>query len=279
MKTIHQNSENKVEAGPSGIKLLVDAPQGHYLLAQQSIVPFSPLSLASFQDLILTKKSKSETSAARSTLFFFVGLCLSMLLTIMAFEWRFYADYSLVDLGEVKSNMEELVEIPLTQQPPPPPPKVVQPEIVEVANEEEITEDIKVDFDISMNEETVVEVVVAPAIASEPEEEVADEIFTFVEQKPEPVGGIQAFYDFVAQNMKYPSQAARMGIEGKVFVQFVVEKDGSLTDIQVVKGIGAGCDEEAIRVLKMAPKWSPGKQRGVPVRVRNIFPIVFRLYR
>ena len=68
-----------------------------------------------------------------------------------------------------------------------------------------------------------------------------------------------------------------MGIEGRVFMSFVVEKDGSLTDIVVMEGIGAGCDEESIRVLKNAPKWNPGKQRGVPVRVRYSFPIIFRL--
>jgi protein TonB len=68
-----------------------------------------------------------------------------------------------------------------------------------------------------------------------------------------------------------------MGVEGKVFVQFVVDKDGTLTDIKAVKGIGAGCDEEAVRVLKAAPKWKPGKQRGRPVKVRMILPITFKL--
>jgi protein TonB len=68
-----------------------------------------------------------------------------------------------------------------------------------------------------------------------------------------------------------------MQVEGRVFLQFVVNKDGSLTDIKVVKGIGAGCDEEAIRVLKSAPRWSPGKQRGVPVRQRMVLPLTFKL--
>lgn len=77
--------------------------------------------------------------------------------------------------------------------------------------------------------------------------------------------------------MKYQNQARRMGIEGRVFVQFVVDKDGQLTEIKAVKGIGAGCDEEAVRVLKSAPKWKPGKQRGRPVKVRMILPITFKL--
>ncbi len=77
--------------------------------------------------------------------------------------------------------------------------------------------------------------------------------------------------------MKYPSQARRMGIEGRVYLQFVVDRDGSITDIQAVKGIGAGCDEEAVRVMKTVPKFKPGKQRGVPVRVRMVMPISFKL--
>ncbi|MCK5371843.1 MAG: energy transducer TonB, partial [Cyclobacteriaceae bacterium] len=92
-----------------------------------------------------------------------------------------------------------------------------------------------------------------------------------------PVGGIKAFYDFVGANLRYPPRALRMGLEGRVFVEFVVEKDGSLTDIKVVKGIGGGCDDEAVRVISLAPKWNPGKQRGNAVRVRMVLPIMFKL--
>ena len=114
-------------------------------------------------------------------------------------------------------------------------------------------------------------------IDDEPEEEVAETIFTIVEDPASPVGGNEAFYRFIYDNIKYPTQARRMGIEGKVFVQFVVEKDGTLTDVQAVKGIGAGCDEEAVRVVKAHPKWNPGKQRGQPVKQRIIIPITFKL--
>ena len=110
-----------------------------------------------------------------------------------------------------------------------------------------------------------------------PEEEEVDEIFTIVEDQPTPSGGMSAFYQYVAKKLKYPAQARRMGIEGKVFVQFVVDKDGSLTEVKAVKGIGAGCDEEAVRVINGAPKWKPGKQRGRAVKVRMILPITFKL--
>ena len=110
-----------------------------------------------------------------------------------------------------------------------------------------------------------------------PEEEVVDEIFDIVEDQPEFPGGIAAFYKYVGKNMNYPKQARRMGIEGKVYVQFIVDKDGSVTNVRAVKGIGAGCDEEAERVLKSSPKFKPGKQRGRPVKVRMMMPIIFKL--
>ena len=98
-----------------------------------------------------------------------------------------------------------------------------------------------------------------------------------MEDQPGFPGGMPAFYEYVSKNLKYPNQARRMGIEGRVFVQFVVGKNGSITDVTAIKGIGAGCDEEAVRVIKSSPNWSPGKQRGKPVKVRMILPITFKL--
>jgi TonB family protein len=104
-----------------------------------------------------------------------------------------------------------------------------------------------------------------------------DEIFTVVEQSATPIGGIQAFYNFVGKSIKYPAQARRMGIEGKVFVEFIIQKDGTITDARVIKGIGGGCDQEALRVISLVPKWNPGVQRGNAVRQRYTLPIYFRL--
>jgi periplasmic protein TonB len=199
---------------------------------------------------------------------------LSILAVITVFEWKTFDEGSTVQLTSLSENFEDLMDIPLTQQPPPPPPAVQQPMIIEVPDDEEIEEDIEIDLDISMTEEDVIEEIVMMA---EPEEEVAETIYQIVQEMPSPVGGLEAFYAYLNKNLKYPSQARRIGIEGRVYMSFVVEKDGSLTDIAVMKGIGAGCDEESIRVLQNAPKWNPGKQRGNPVRVRYSFPIIFRL--
>lgn len=220
------------------------------------------------------KKHPDSDLFRKSSFYMSIGLMISLLFTVVAFEWKSYDDNDLVNLGALDADFEELQDIPITEQPPPPPPQVTPPEIIEVPDEQEIEQEIEVNLDVEVTEETVIEDVV---FDEAPEEEAADEIFQFVEDQPSPLGGMKAFYAYVGKNMKYPAQARRMGIEGKVYITFVVGKDGALTDVKVLKGIGAGCDMEAIRVLSGAPKWKPGKQRGRPVRVRMQLPIIFKL--
>lgn len=222
------------------------------------------------------KKNPKADINKKSTLFLMMGLVISLSLVFAAFEYKSYDDGPLMDLGQVDDVMDDIMEIPPTEQPPPPPPKVQLPEIIEIPDEEEIEEDIDLDLDLEMTEDSEIEQMVFEEAA--PEEDV-DKVFQIVEQQAEPKGGIQAFYDYVAGELsdKYPRQAQRMGIEGVVFIQFVIERDGSLTDVQAVKGIGGGCDEVAVEVVKNAPKWSPGKQRGRAVRSQRVIPIRFTL--
>ena len=224
--------------------------------------------------MVENKKNPKADLTRTTGLFFNVGLVLSLLLVIFAFEKRVYDDGSEVNLQAMAEDFEDLMDIPQTQQPPPPPPKKVQPEIIEVPDEQEIEDDIEIDLDVEMTQETVIEAVI---FDEAPAEEDVDEIFTIVEDQPTPEGGMAAFYQYVQKNLKYPAQARRMGIEGKVFVQFVVDRDGTLTEVKAVKGIGAGCDEEAESVIRSSPKWKPGKQRGRSVKVRMILPITFKL--
>lgn len=102
-------------------------------------------------------------------------------------------------------------------------------------------------------------------------------VYTVVEDQPEPAEGMASFYEYVMTNLKYPLQARRMGIEGKVFVQFVVDEHGEISEVKAIKGIGAGCDAEAERVLKEAVSWNPGLTDGKPVKVRLVLPITFKL--
>ncbi|MBR4468667.1 MAG: TonB family protein [Bacteroidales bacterium] len=102
-------------------------------------------------------------------------------------------------------------------------------------------------------------------------------VYQICEQMPEFPGGVEALMDFVAKNVVYPQEAMDKEISGRVYVSFVIEKDGSVNEVKVMKGIGGGCDEEAVRVIKAMPKWKPGKQEGKPVRVSYMMPIVFKL--
>ncbi len=220
------------------------------------------------------KKTDSADLQNKSSFFLSIGLIFTMVLVVTAFEWKQYEE-GIVDLqGKNMNTFEETMEVPPTEQPPPPPPQVQQPQVVEVPDEEEIKEDIKVNLDVEVTDQTKIEEIVVQAV--EPEEE-TDQIFTIVEESAAPKGGMQGFYKYVKDKIKYPPQARRMGIEGRVFVEFVIGKDGALSEVRAIKGIGAGCDEEAVRIVQGSPPWSPGKQRGKPVKQRYTLPIIFKL--
>ena len=102
-------------------------------------------------------------------------------------------------------------------------------------------------------------------------------VYQIVEEMPMFPGGEQAMLDYVSKNVVYPEEAINKGIAGRVFVSFIVEKDGSVNEVEVMRGIGGGCDEEAVRVVKSMPKWKPGKMKGKPVRVSYMMPIIFKL--
>lgn len=219
------------------------------------------------------KKTEKADLRNKRPFFFSMGLFVTMALVLMAFEYRDH-DEDIIELrGRTADVFEKVVDIPLTEITPPPPPQVQVPIIVEVDNDD-IVVDNDVNLHIEVTQDTKVEAIVVQAV--EPIEEV-EEIFNFVEESALPKAGFVAFYKYVGDQMKYPPQARRIGIEGKVFVEFVINKDGSITDVKVVKGIGAGCDEEAVRVIRSAPAWTPGKQRGKPVKQRMVLPITFRL--
>jgi len=206
-------------------------------------------------------------------MFFFMGTTLTLALVLTAFEWKSYEKVVLKDLGDLNEVFENVIDIPLTEQSPPPPPVVELP-IIKVVEDEVEIDDVDIEIDTEITEETVIEDI---EFTEEPEPEVIEKVFTIVEQNPAFPGGQKAMYDFLNKNINYPSQARRMGIDGRVFVQFIIDKDGTITDVKSIKGIGAGCDEEAKRVIQMMPRWNPGKQRGNPVKVKLTIPVFFKL--
>lgn len=179
---------------------------------------------------------------------------------------------------------------PITPQPPPPdvripppvktvikflPPKVTEKEVVEEEPMPTIEE-------IKENETGAVEVVgTGEVVFEEPVVEAAgnddDKIFYAVEQQAEFPGGLQAMMKFLQKNIKYPASAKRMGIEGKVFVKFIVDKEGGISAIEIMKGMNADLDKEAIRVIKLMPPWKPGKQNGRSVKSQFVLPVYFKL--
>ncbi len=188
------------------------------------------------------------------------------------------------EVGVTMENMKQ-EEAPPPPPPPPPPealvekvkftaPVVVEDTTIETGltsmddlNKKGNTEVPTEDVEVEVKDEK-------PQVIEQPQQA---EIFTVVEEQPGYPGGEEARIRFLQESIKYPEEAKELGIQGKVFVTFVVEVDGSITDVRVLRGIGGGCDEEAIRVVKSMPKWVPGKQRGVPVRVQFNLPIKFTL--
>jgi protein TonB len=174
---------------------------------------------------------------------------------------------------------EEIEEIPQTNQAkPPPPPPPPPPEVIEVEDDVEIEDQPDLfdqEMDVDVDIETQAYVPDEPVIKKEEVKE--PEIFVVVEEMPSFPGGDKALYEYLAKNIKYPAVAKDNGIEGKVYIKFVVNEDGSVSQAQVARGIGGGCDEEALRVVKDMPKWKPGKQRGKNVKVWYTLPVYFKL--
>lgn len=219
------------------------------------------------------KKNPEVDVEKKKGMFFFIGLAFSLGLVLVAIEWKTF-EKSLVDLGQVEIQIEEEEMIPITQQQPPPPPPPPPPQqIVEIVeDDEEIEEELEIESTES-TEDTQVEIMEMPEEVAEEE----PEVFLIVEDPPSFPGGEAKMFEYLGKNLKYPPMAKDAGIQGIVYVTFVVLEDGDVTDVKVLRGIGGGCDEEAIRVVKQMPKWKPGKQRGKAVRVQFNLPIRFTL--
>jgi TonB family protein len=112
---------------------------------------------------------------------------------------------------------------------------------------------------------------------SSKEKSIEKDAFTFVEQMPEFVGGVNALMNFMQSNVKYPAEAKQNGVEGKVMVQFIVDEQGKVIEPKIIKGIGYGCDEEALRVINLLKEWKPGRHNGKAVKVKMVIPFVFKL--
>ena len=207
-------------------------------------------------------------------IFLLIGLVISLAATLAAFEWT-TQEKGTEGLGQMQDVNFEDEQIPITRQERPkqqqPPQQTQIAQIVEV-----VKDDVEIDnemetMDMEADMETEIEVVEVE------EEEEEEEVFFIVEEMPEFPGGELALRKYVAENIRYPNAARENDIQGKVYVRFVVNKNGSVGDVTILRGVDPLLDKEAIRVIKSLPKWKPGMQRGKAVKVYYTMPINFQL--
>jgi protein TonB len=225
-----------------------------------------------------TRKTEKADLENKRGIYTQIGLVIALGLTLLAFEWKQYerAEIVLATRDNVEVMEEVIIQTEQKEKPPAPtpPPQTTILQIVE--DNVNIDDDIVIDAEMDQN--TEVEEYIAPEVTKVEEEEIEEaEIFTVVEESPSYPGGDAARIKFLQENIEYPQMARESGIQGTVYVTFVVEPDGRVSGVRVLRGIGGGCDEEAIRVVQKMPKWNPGKQRGKPVRVQFNMPIKFTL--
>ena len=225
------------------------------------------------------KKSEKANLENKKLLFLEVGLILSLLIVYIAFEWT----STETNTSMLEDNTEVLVEeeiISTNMETPPPPPAA--PKIPVLSDQIDIVDDeIEVDDDMFMNLEDDSSLGVEIMDYVEVQEEVVEEEaipFQLVEEKPSFQGGdANQFSKWVNSRLVYPEIAKENGVQGRVTLQFTVEKDGSVTKVRVLRGVDPSLDKEAVRVVSMSPKWKPGKQRDRAVPVTYTFPVIFQL--
>lgn len=227
------------------------------------------------------KKSPKADLERGKTMSVLMGFIVGLAVLYVGFEWS-TKDVMVVDETEQVQDViaEEEIEITRQENTPPPPPPPAAPAVAEVLTV--VDDDVELaDVEIASSEDDASvaqqETYVAPVVEEEEEEEAAQQIFTVVEKQPEFPGGMAELMKFLAKSIKYPVIAQENGIQGRVVCSFVVNRDGSIVDIQVMRGVDPSLDKEAVRVIGTMPKWKPGEQRGKPVRVRFILPVQFRL--
>ena len=224
------------------------------------------------------KKNPSADLEKRRGLYLEIGLVVILVAALVAFNVKSYDKEEKEQIERAISDEQEEIIIQTQQEELPPPPP---PETPEVTTEFEVVEDdAEIKTELVVNAEVTDDtknIEITPVKIEEEEEEEDVQIFTVVENDPMFPGGMEALYKYLRENIKYPQLARDNNITGKVYVTFVVEKDGSIANPRVLKDIGGGCGQEAIRVVKSMPKWTPGKQRGKAVRVQFNLPVSFNL--
>lgn len=227
------------------------------------------------------KKSEKASLENKKLLFLEIGLIVSLLVVYMAFEWTTSEKQTVDALEETPQLVETEEMVPITEETPPPPPSA--PAVPVLSDQIDIVDDeIQVDDNLFMRleDEPDMGVQIMDYVESVEEEVVEEEAIPFmlVEEKPSFMGGdANAFSKWVNERLVYPEIAKENGVQGRVTLQFTVNADGTVSNVKVLRGVDPSLDKEAVRVVSMSPKWTPGKQRDRAVKVTYTFPVIFQL--
>ena len=221
------------------------------------------------------KKSKKADLEMRKSTFFQLGVVISLSLVLMAFELvKSNGNTTSIDVGRIETSNDIDVILPTKPEVKTPLPKQSNTTVFKTVDNKTLVDDIFVSIEIDPDEEFPDYV----PVEDKPEDPVvSNEVFVAVEEMPEFHGGEQKLQEFLRENIVYPKLAIDIGLSGRVIIGFVIEPDGSLSNIRVARGISPLLDDEAMRVVQMMPKWKPGKQRQKAVKVSYNIPIDFKL--
>lgn len=223
-----------------------------------------------------TKKTPKADMENKKSIFLETGLIIALALSLLAFEWRTMDKNTTVISPSGMNELSDYIPLNTVQSKPLPRPQAAKPWIVINEVKDEIAvDDISIDINAEMLEKWQ-----NPEYLKLPDENVfstEDSLFIVVEKEPEFPGGLAALYRYLSQNIEYPKAAVEASIAGTVYVGFVVEKNGTLSNIEIQRSPHQLLSEEAVRVISSMPAWSPGKQRGKAVRVRFSLPVKFSL--
>ena len=225
----------------------------------------------------IKKSPKADLENKKST-WMLIGYVIVLAFMFVAFEWT-KRDIKIDTSQAIADVIFEEEIIPITEQPeevaPPPPEAPSIAETLTIVEDDANVEETNIASTEDVGQKVEIKYVPVAVEEEEPEEQT---IFEVVEQMPEfPNGGQAGLMQYLAKNIKYPTIAQENGTQGRVTCQFVVNKDGSIVDVKVIRGVDPYLDKEAVRVINTMPKWKPGMQRGKPVRVKFTVPVMFRL--
>ena len=222
-----------------------------------------------------TKKQNRVNLDKKRNLFFLIGLTIALGVSLMAFEWK--TDTKTRLTLDANWNLDEVEMLPITRPPEPPKPKIVKKihlvDLKVVKDDEPDVPDLDV-FNTEFTDEPLLDV---PFDDDDDDDNTIID-WVLIQDKPTFKGGMDALNRFLVENTKYPEIAKTNEIEGVVYVEFVIGKDGVVKDVKIKRGIDPYLDREALRVMNLMPKWKPGRQRGQAVNVSFILPFRFKLY-